>query len=174
VKTARNGTRRNAPNQLKNMRFRGEHNQRVDDKCRLSIPSSFRQLLEQNGDSRLVLVKSTTHRCLQAFTARDWEAREDKVMSLPSSEPAVQKLLHFQFASAQAVEPDSHGRIVLAQALRTWAGITAKEEVVLIGQVRRFEVWSGAAWTTTQQEIENDMTGDALGAWNQALAELGL
>lgn len=156
------------------MRFRGEHNQRVDDKCRLSIPSSFRQLLEQNGDSRLVLAKSTLHRCLQVFTARDWEAREDKAMALPSSDPVVQKLLHFQFASAQAVEPDSHGRIVLAPALRTFAGIAAKDEVVVIGQVSRFEVWSGEAWTTTQREIENTLLGDSLGAWNDALAERGL
>ena len=158
------------------MRFRGEHNQRVDDKCRLSIPSAFRQLLEQNGDSRLVLAKSTLHKCLQAYTAKDWEAREDHVMSLPSSDPAVQKLLHFQFASAQAVEPDSHGRIVLAPALRTWANIVAKEEVVLIGQVRRFEVWSGAAWTATQQQIEGGLfeDGEALRAWNRSLADLGL
>ena len=156
------------------MRFRGEHNQRVDDKCRLSIPSSFRQLLEQNGDSRLVLAKSTLTRCLQAYTARDWEAREDRVMSLPSSDPAVQKLLHFQFASAQAVEPDGHGRIVLAPALRAWAGIAASKEVVIIGQVRRFEVWSGETWAANQASFEQAMTGDALGAWNQSLAELGL
>lgn len=162
------------------MRFRGEHNQRVDDKCRLSIPAAFRQVLETNGDSRLVLAKSTLHRCLQAYTARDWEAREDQVMGLPSSDPAVQTLLHFQFASAQAVEPDSHGRIVVAPALRLWAGIAAKEEVVLIGQVRRFEVWSGEAWQATQRQIEGAMfdqgaaNGEALRAWNGALAELGL
>ncbi len=156
------------------MRFRGEHNQRVDDKCRLSIPSAFRQVLEQNGDSRLVLAKSTLHRCLQAYTARDWEAREDHVMSLPASDPAVQRLLHFQFASAQAVEPDSHGRIVLAPALRAWAGIAAKDEVVLIGQVRRFEVWAGETWAATQRDIENTMLGDALLSWNDALRERGL
>ena len=156
------------------MRFRGEHNQRVDDKCRLSIPSSFRQVLESGGDARLVLAKSTLHRCLQAYTARDWEVREDRVMSLPPSDPNIQKLLHFHFASAQLVEPDGHGRVVLSPVLRSFAGVQPSSEVVLIGQVRRFEVWSGEAWNATQQDIEGSLTGLALRDWNQALAELGL
>lgn len=151
------------------MRFRGEHNQRVDDKCRLSIPSAFRQLLETHGDPRLVLVKALRTRCLQAFTVPEWEAREDLLMKLPASDPVVQNILRFQVASAQMVEPDSHGRIVLAPALRTYAGIAAQTDAVVIGQVQRFEVWSGEAWTAEQNRIVETMSD-----WDQRIAALGL
>lgn len=156
------------------MRFRGEHNQRVDDKCRLSIPSHFRQLLEAGGNTRLVAAKSKLHRCIEVWAERDWEAYEDKVSALPQSDPVVQRVRQHQIASAQPVEPDSHGRIVLAPALRAWAGIAAKDELVVVGQINWFEIWAGEAWGQKQRDLEQALAGDGLTAWIDALAERGL
>lgn len=151
------------------MRFRGEHNQRVDDKSRMSIPSTFRALMEVSGETSLVLVRAMRAHCLQAYTVRDWEAREDEVMKLAPSAPAVQNLLRFQFASAQTVTPDSHGRVLLGQELRQYAGILPAQDVVVVGQVHRFEIWTRDAWAAEQAKLVESME-----SWEGAVAALGL
>ena len=151
------------------MRFRGEHNQRVDDKCRMSIPSSFRALMDASGETSLVLVRAMRARCLQAYTVRDWEAREDQVMKLAPSNPAVQNVLRFQFASAQTVTPDSHGRVLLSPELRQYADLTPTQDVKVVGLVHRFEIWSRAAWDAEQARLEGSME-----TWEADVAALGL
>lgn len=136
------------------MRFRGEHSQKVDDKCRLSIPAGFRQLLEAAKLPRLVVAKSTTNPCLQVFPLSEWEKYEDKVTALPKNNKDAQWLMHFQIASSQQVEPDSHGRIVLAPALRKFAGINASSEVVVMGQVFYFEIWAQQHCAAENQAFE--------------------
>lgn len=148
------------------VKFRGQHDLRVDEKCRLSIPSGYRQAL--GDDARLVLVKSTEGLCLQAFTERDWEEREDKIMAQDRT-PAILHLLRFQVASAQRVEPDGHGRVVVPPSLRAHAGLTPSCEVVLAGQIRRFEIWARDRWLS-----EMETTEATLPAWSADLARLGL
>ena len=86
----------------------------------------------------------------------------------------LQRVRHHQFASAQSVEPDSHGRIVLAPTLRAWAGIAAKDELVVVGQIKWFEIWAGETWMQKQRDLEQALAGDGLTAWIDALSERGL
>jgi len=151
------------------VKFRGQFDLRVDDKCRLSVPAGYRQALELHGDQRLVLVKSTAGPCLQGFTVQDWEEQEDRIMALPKSDPVVLKLLRFQVASAQMVEPDGHGRFVLPPSLRPYAGIAPSSEVALVGQIRRFEIWARERWQT-----ESEQCAESLPEWSAELARLGL
>ena len=151
------------------IRFRGEHIQKVDDKCRLSIPSAFRQALEAHGDSRLVLCKSVSGGCIQVYTASDWEAVEDKILAAPPSDQAVRNLRRFQVASSVMAEPDGHGRVLLPTVLRAYAGVTASMEVVIASQINWFEVWQKDRWDAEQQRIES-----ALPEWGNDLARLGL
>jgi len=151
------------------IRFRGEHIQKVDDKCRLSIPSAFRQALEAHGDSRLVLCKSMIGSCIQVYTAGDWEKVEDKIAALPPSDPTVRNVRRFQVASNVMAEPDGHGRVLLPAALRVYAGIAASTEVVIASQINWFEVWQKDRWDAEQDRIEGDLP-----QWSNDLARLGL
>ena len=150
------------------IRFRGEHIQRVDDKCRLSIPSGYRQALEQHGDARLVLVKSLSGPCIQVFTAREWEAYEDRVDAMPPSDATIRNVRRFQVAGNHMTEPDSHGRVLLPQVLRAYAGIANATDVVIASQISYFEIWQKDRWDAELQRIESDM------AWTANLAGLGL
>ena len=136
------------------VRFRGEHWQRIDDKGRLSVPSAWRSALDAGGDARLVLAKSVTAPCLTGYSMAEWEAFEDKLRALPQSLPVVQSLLRLVVAGSQVIEPDTHGRVLVATALRAHAGLAGPGEVVLASQVARFELWAADRWQAEITRIE--------------------
>lgn len=151
------------------IRFRGEHVQRVDDKCRLSIPASYRQALELHGDQRLVMVRSLTGGCVQVFPVQAWAAYEDKVLALPQSDPTVIRVQRFQMASSHTADPDGHGRVVLPPSLRAYAGVGPSSEVVIAGHIDKFEIWERGRW-----DVELAKIADDLPQWSADLVRLGL
>lgn len=151
------------------VRFRGEHTQRVDDKCRLAIPAAFRQALENAQERKLVLVRQIGSPCIAVWPMRRWEAYEDQIAALPQSDPRRRAVERYQVSASFDVEPDNHGRVVLPAALRAHAGIQASSEVVLSGQIHRFEIWNRDNWERLQQELAATSAD-----WAKDLADLGL
>lgn len=151
------------------LRFRGEQVQKTDAKHRLSIPAGFRRLLQEHGDSRLVMVRSLTGPCISVYPAREWERREDVMATGAQSNPTLVKIKQFQVAGAGEATPDGHGRVLLPQALRTYAGIESSGEVVVVGQIGHFEFWNHSRWQQEQQSVIDDVEN-----WRSLLPELGL
>ena len=50
---------------------------------------------------------------------------------------------------------DSSGRLLLSAPLREYAGLDKK--IVLLGQGRKFEIWSEARWLETREEYLQDV-----------------
>jgi MraZ protein len=151
------------------IRFRGQFVQRVDDKARLAIPASYRQVLDVAGDRRLILVRSVAGNCIQAWPEADWLEYEDRILALPANNPMVMNLLRFQVASHVQVEPDNHGRVVLPPTLRAYAGIEPGGEVVIASMSRRFEIWAREPWDRDQERILAELPN-----WSAEIAKLGL
>ena len=151
------------------LRFRGEQVQRTDAKHRLSIPAGYRRLLAEQGDSRLVMVRSLTGPCISVYPAREWERREDIIAQKAQSDPTVVKMLRFQVAGAGEATPDGHGRVLLNLPLRDYAGIEPNADVVVVGQIRHFELWNHKRWQSAQQAVLDDLEN-----WRAQLPELGL
>jgi len=135
----------------------------------MSIPAGYRRLLQERGDARLVMVRSLTGPCVAVYPATEWERREDTIAGLAQSDPPLVNLLRFQVAGAGEVTPDGHGRVLLPQALRGYAGLEPGSEVVVVGQIRHFELWNSDRWQKVSQEALADLP-----IWSQRLAELGL
>ena len=55
------------------------------------------------------------------------------------------------FANAVKCVPDSQGRIVIPQRLRTYADLG--KDVVIIGVHDRAEIWSAERWNTEEEEM---------------------
>lgn len=151
------------------VRFRGEFAQRLDEKARLAIPVAYRTALELSGDKRLILVRSTSGPCIQAWPVRDWETYEDRILALPPSDDTVMKLLRFQVSGNTLVEPDGHGRVVLPPTLRLYAGLQAAADVMVVATINRFEIWLREAWQTQSDAIADDLPN-----WRRDLARLQL
>jgi len=145
-----------------NAMFRGRSKHTLDDKGRLAIPARFREVLDRKGD--LCLMVTSRDNCLWAFTRDDWQTLEEKAANLPLFDKAGIAFLRGFISSAVECHVKS-GRITIPPSLREDAGL--KKEVVLAGQLKKFEIWDRARW-----EEEFERVKDAFPEASPSLLEL--
>ena len=136
----------------------------MDSKGRLSIPARFREILDQRDEDCLVVTNHDT--CLWAFARSDWRIIEEKAAGLPQFDKAVTTYLRY-FISGAVECPIKQGRITIPLDLREIAGLD--KEVVLVGELKRFEIWEKSRW-----EEEFRRAREAFPQISQALSELGI
>lgn len=126
--------------------FFGRHHLRVDDKGRIIIPAQFRDILRVIYGSRLYITCAAADECLQIFPDKEWEAHIDKVRGLSRASDAVKYYLRRVIGSAQEMDMDKQGRVVLPPVLREEAGIALNGEIVIVGMTDRLEAWDRPKW----------------------------
>lgn len=151
--------------------FRGQYEHTLDSKGRVSLPSRFREALEQldlTGDSveRLILTR-TFHPCLVAYPLETWLAFEEKLRRLPQLDPNVQLIKRVFIAGAIECTLDRQGRLLVPPAMRS--ALELDREVTWVGQIDTMELWDRQSWQQAQAQALADPK--ALAA---ALASLGL
>jgi MraZ protein len=146
--------------------FRGRYDTAVDDKGRTSLPFRYREVLASVDDDRFV-VTTGLDPCLVAYPLSGWRDFEKRLSSKPSFDPSVVMLKRVYVSSAVECPVDGHGRILLPQNLRDYAGITRK--VVWGGMVGYVELWDEGRFREIFAAAQAGATG--LG---KALADLGL
>ena len=136
--------------------FKGRYEHLIDGKGRLSIPSRFRDTLNERYDARLVVTNYDN--CLIAYPLAEWTKLEDKIATLPEFKKDTKAFLRFFYSSATDCAIDRLGRILLPQTLRDYAKL--EKEVVLIGAFRHMEIWSKQLWdeeAASQEDIVNTL-----------------
>jgi len=138
--------------------FKGRYEHLIDGKGRLSIPSKFRDTLNERYDARLVVTNYDN--CLIAYPLAEWQKLEDKIATLPEFKKDTKAFLRFFYSSATDCAIDRLGRILLPQTLRDYAKL--EKEVVLIGAFRHMEIWSKQLWdeaekAASQEDIVNTL-----------------
>jgi MraZ protein len=73
-----------------------------------------------------------------------WRVIEDRIRSNPTFKRDMRDFLRVVYSSAEDVEIDPQGRILIPQALRQRAGIA--REVVILGVMDQIEIWDKARW----------------------------
>ena len=136
--------------------FRGVTHLALDAKGRLAVPARYRDTLTSNGGapaeasgSRLVFTVDPSG-CLLLYPRLAWEPIQARLMALSSFNGEIRRLQRLLVGHADDVDMDSAGRILVAPALRQYAGLDHR--VVLVGQGNKFELWDEARWQeqTTQ------------------------
>ena len=135
--------------------FLGSHRHNLDAKGRLAIPARFRQELA-NG---LVMTRGFD-RCIALYPFAAWETLTTRVGELSVADPDVRKFRRLVFSEAVDADLDNQGRILIPQALRTFAAI--EREVVVIGMHGSIELWSSDRWQSTASDI--DASSDEIAA----------
>ena len=123
--------------------FRGVNALNLDAKGRMAIPTRYRERLQADCESKLV-VTIDRDRCLLIYPLPRWEEVELSLKQLPSFNPQTRKLQRLYIGHATEVEMDGQGRVLLAPELRRFAGL--QKQVVLIGQGDKFELWDEESW----------------------------
>lgn len=142
--------------------FRGRSRHTLDTKGRLAIPARFREVLDRKGEPCVVV----THKddSLWAFSRDDWRILEEKAASLPLFDNDGIAFLRYFISGAEECTV-KNGRITIPQNLRNDAGL--QKEVVLAGQLKRFEIWDSKKWEAEFKRVK-EVFPDA----SQSLAEL--
>lgn len=144
--------------------FRGRSRHTLDEKGRLAIPARFKEILNYKDDHCIVL---TNHfNCLWAFSRDDWRVIEEKAANLSLFDNAVNTYRRYFISGAQECLL-KQGRITIPPDLREIADL--KKEVVLVGELKLFEIWDREKW---EEEFQRAM--DSFPEVSQALSELGI
>jgi len=147
--------------------FRGSSFHTVDDKGRLVIPARFREVIGNSGADRLML--SRLDKCLHAYTFEEWKKVEAKILSLAETSDNMRRFRRVFIGGASDCPFDRQGRMLIPPLLRQYAGI--EKDVVLVGVLDHFEIWSRENWDKENIEMEQDMKKEAV---RNEIAKLGI
>ena len=129
-------------------RFRGESQHKVDSKGRVSIPASFRRVLEasdpnwQHGDNpELVIVYGDARRqYLECYTMEAIEEVDAKIANLPRGSMARKVLERMFNGQSLPTTVDETGRLVLPAKLRKKIGLDGEAFFIAAGDT--FQIWN--------------------------------
>ncbi|EJC1154544.1 division/cell wall cluster transcriptional repressor MraZ [Cronobacter sakazakii] len=144
--------------------FRGATLVNLDSKGRLSVPTRYRDLLNDASSGQMVCTIDIHHPCLLLYTLPEWGIIEQKLSRLSSMNPAERRVQRLLLGHASECQMDSAGRLLLAPVLRQHAGLT--KQVMLVGQFNKFELWDEATW---HQQVREDI--DAEQSSSEVLSE---
>jgi MraZ protein len=128
--------------------FRGVNKINLDAKGRMALPARYRDQIADCCENQLVATIDTETRCLLLYPLPEWETIEKKIDALPSFNPAARRIQRLLIGHATDLELDSSGRLLLPQPLREYAQMDKK--LVLLGQGRKFEIWSEEQWNSAR------------------------
>ncbi len=126
--------------------FLGEHAHTIDSKGRMALPARFRQDLEKGA-----VISKGMGSCLSIYTLDRWNEKSDELAAGKTS----MELRDFErriYPSANIIEMDGQGRLVIPANLRAYAKLDS--EVTVAGVRDHIEIWDRATWQAYQQQLE--------------------
>ena len=126
--------------------FMGTALHNVDAKGRVFIPSKFRCEM-----GKTLIVCRSPDGCIRAYTPEAWQRVAD---AYAATSIKTLKLRRRLFASAESVDLDAQGRILLPEELRTEMGINDKTRIV--GLDSWMEFWDPDKYDLMMSEDDED------------------
>jgi len=130
--------------------FRGASAITLDSKNRITIPTRYREELIVDCVGKMVCTVDIQHACLLLYPLPEWEEIELQLCNLSSMNPQERLLQQVLLGNATDCDMDKNGRLLLNGPLRQHAGL--KKSVMLVGQLKKFEIWSESAWQAQMQQ----------------------
>ena len=145
-------------------RFRGESHHKVDTKGRVSIPASFRRVLEAADPNwtdglnpELVIVYGDHRRnYLECYTQEAIDEVDEQIAALPRGSMERRMLERLFNGQSFPTNVDETGRLVLPAKLRQKIGL--EKEAFFIATGDTFQIWK----PETFEEVEQKKTEDWL------------
>ena len=147
--------------------FRGSSVHTIDEKGRVIIPSRFRDLIRASGTDSVMITRLDN--CLYAYPLDKWRQIEDRIVALSETSDTVRSFRRFFVGGAFECNCDKQGRVLIPPTLRTYAGLG--REIILVGSLEHFEIWSQERWETADKEMEAALQDEGV---RNDIAKLGL
>ena len=145
--------------------FSGKYYYTIDPKGRVIIPSPFREIIFTNYNTKLYITNDVFDKCLHIYPQEEWSKLEEKVRPLPKSQEEVKFFMRRVIASAQEVELDKQGRILVPAAHRQDAALNG--EIVIVGQIDKIELWDRKEWDAVNDpsRLDKKVVAEKLAAY---------
>lgn len=142
--------------------FIGQFEHTIDEKNRIAVPSKFRRDFREGA-----IVSKGLDGCLFLFPRAKFTKMAQDIGNLPLSKSSARLYSRVILASAQEVDFDNQGRIVIPGYLIKHSGI--KKEALVLGLYDRVEIWSKESWG--RESLKTDKKAEEL---IENLSELGV
>lgn len=142
--------------------FIGQFEHTVDEKNRLAIPSKFRREFKEGA-----VISKGLDGCLFMFSKTKFAKMAQSISSLPLTKSSARLYARVILASAQEVDFDNQGRIVIPGYLVKHSAL--KKDALVMGLFDRVEIWPKEAWG--KEQIKTDKKAEEL---IENLSELGV
>ena len=126
----------------------GEYEHVIDNKNRVLISNKLRAAIdsEEHGATLYLTIGPNTVLCLYPEKCFELFVKAAIPPNMPPDEAiALERLL---YSSANKVELDGQGRLLLNERLRTRAGL--KDQITLVGVRDHIELWNNEQWADYQ------------------------
>jgi MraZ protein len=107
--------------------------------------------------------------CLFAYGIAEWSEIENKILHRPQKSDAMRRFQRIFIGSCQECKCDAQGRVLIPPALKEYAAL--EKEIVLVGVINRFEIWSKKKWDLENEQMDTDLGDEQV---RQEIAQLGL
>jgi MraZ protein len=132
--------------------FLGQFRHNLDSKGRLTVPARFREHLASEG----AYVMQGFDNNLMVLPTPTFESISRRVSQTTMTDPKARLLRRLLFSTADYVEMDKAGRVLIPQFLREAAGL--ENGVIVIGSGDYFEIWSPEMWDVQAEELQDAQT----------------
>jgi MraZ protein len=132
------------------MAYLGRSTHTLDDKGRLILPKRFLDEVAPK-DQRYTLTAGFEG-CLWLLDRPGWEKVAARVGQDFMGTKHQRQMRRLFLGHAETVKPDRTNRIVIVEALRSYADIGESSEVVLAGTGQTIEIWSKSRWESALAE----------------------
>ena len=147
--------------------FRGSSFHTIDSKGRIIIPARFRDVIKADGSYGVML--SRMDGALIAYTYDEWRKIENRILTLAEKSESMRRFRSVFIGGSFECPCDKQDRILIPQNLREYAEF--EKDIVLVGVLDNFEIWSRDSWNRENMDLEKDMKKED--ARNE-IAKLGL
>ena len=147
--------------------YRGSSFHTIDVKGRIIIPKRFRDVISLRDGNRLMV--SRMDKSLVVYALREWEKIESKILSLAEKNDNMRRFRRVFIGGAFECVWDKQDRILVPPTLREYAGLD--KEIVLVGVLDHFEIWSRENWDKENATMEKDMKKEEV---RNEIAKLGI
>ena len=106
---------------------------------------------------------------LVAYPYDEWRKIETRILSLAEKSENMRRFRRVFIGGAFECSCDKQDRILIPQNLRQYSEI--EKEIVLVGVLDHFEIWSRDSWNREKMDLEKDMKKEDV---RNEIAKLGL
>jgi MraZ protein len=138
--------------------FIGTFENKIDAKGRISVPATFRAVLNAKSLNSVICYSSLTGPCIEGCGLDRIESMVDKLPDQPVLDDSEDTIAHLIFSSARELPFDTGGRIILPSDFIAKAKIF--DYGAFVGKGKTFQIWNPKELKIIQSKMFERFTSE--------------